>query len=206
MRPLGIALITGTVLFWLGAFYFPIGRAWTARTVEAHLAVVADHRLGWLFSNGMMAAGGLLSAMALAVLGEHLYRSGNSKSVIAAAGLWVAGSVLWLLVCCFRLTVTAWAGEQLASTAQVPGLFAALHRFNNFVLVVFMMLAYAATALYGLEALRSGALPRAVSWFALVFGALGFILRPAGVLIFEPPLMVELVPLVMGITLVGRGG
>jgi hypothetical protein len=206
MRPLGIALIVGTVLFWLGAFYFPIARAWTARTVEAHLAVVAEHRLGWLFSNGMMAAGGLLSGMALAVLGEHLYRSGSSRSVVAGVGLWVACSVLWLLVCCFRMTVTAWAGEQLAVTGQVPGLFAALHRFNNFVLVVFMMLAYAATALYGLEALRSGAFPRSVSWFALVFGVLGFVLRPTGVVIFEPPLMVELVPLVLGITLLSHRG
>lgn len=206
MRPLGLVLIAGTVIFWLGAFYMPLMKAYTAQTVQEHLAVIGNNRLGWLISNGMMAAGGLVSTLALVALGEHLYRSGGgNKIVTVSAALWVVCCALWVTTAAFRITITTWSAEQLAASSQVPAFFPPLHRWNNFVVVIFMMLAYAATALYGLEALRSGALPKGVAWFALVFGGAGVLLRPAGVLFFEPPLMVELVPLVLGISLVWRG-
>ena len=206
LRLVGLVLIAGVLIFWGGAFYMPLMKAYTARTIEEHLSAIASNRLAWQVSNGMMALGGLLGGLAMVALGDHLHRtSGGHRLVALAAALWIVCSALWLTTSAFRMTVTAWSAEQLAAGLGVPAFLPPLHRWNNLVVVMFMMLAYAATALYGFEMLHAGGIPRAVAWFALSFGTLGVFLRPAGVLFFEPPLMVELVPLGMGVSLVWRG-
>jgi hypothetical protein len=202
LRLTGLVLIAGTVIFWSGAFYVPLGRAYIARTLEEHLRVIADNRLGWLVSSGLMAGGGLLSTLALVALGAHLYQSGAGLKVTAGVALWILSSALWLAAISFRVTVTAWSAGQFGATSQVPAFFPALHRWNNLVIVLYMILAYAATALYGLGTLHTDVFSKKVAWFTLIFGLLGTLLRPVGVILFEPPLMVELVPLVLGIALV----
>jgi hypothetical protein len=68
----------------------------------------------------------------------------------------------------------------------------------------YMPLAYLAIAAYGKALLVTGLVSRGVAWSHIIFGVLGAVGFVARVQVFNPPLMIHLVPGILGVLLLVR--
>jgi len=198
-RVLGWLLIAGAVIFWIGAVTPPY-RQWMGVSLEEYLSIVGAHGRNWQVMHGLFAAGSLLTLIGLSGFTARVNGSGGSTWATIALTLFAVSTLLWFVQLGFRLTVTPWASAELTASGRMPGEYAALHRWMGVLLGADMLLGYQAAAAYGLAVLGVPGPPRWVGWTALCFGVVAVpgMITP----IFQPPLMLEVVPFVLGIAIV----
>jgi hypothetical protein len=199
----GALLVTGWVVFWAGACTPPY-RWWMGAPVREYLQLVNTHVLVWRWIAVSFAIGVLSTAAGLVVLREGLRAGGPWADLGVAAFLF--GAVGWIASIAFRATVTVSAARELDATGTVPGWFEPLRAWTGAVFALYMVLAYASIALHGKAMLEAGLVPRWLGWTHLVFGLAGTVGYVARVPLFDPPLMIHLVPGIAGAWLLLRGG
>ena len=175
-RAIGFLLIGGAVVFWIGALTPPY-RQWMGVSLDEYLRIVAAHPRAWLSMHACFAAGSVLTCLGIVALARE------------AGTLFTLATGLWLVIVGHRLGVTpnATATESRASHAWMSFLFGA-----------HMVASYLAIAALGV-ALRDTALPRWVSTLAIVFGLLA--IPGLATPVFQPPLMIHVVPFVVGVSI-----
>jgi hypothetical protein len=197
-RALGWVLIAGSVIFWVGAVTPPY-RQWMGVSLEEYLNIVGANGRNWQVMHGLFGAGTLLTLVGLAGLAPRL--RGGSGSTWASIGmtLFAIGALLWFVQLGFRVAVTPWASAELTASGRIPSVYAGLHRWIGVLFSAHMLLGYLAEAAYGFAVLGASAVPRWAGWTSLCFGlvAIPGMLTP----VFQPPLMLEVVPFILGIAI-----
>jgi hypothetical protein len=203
LRIAAILLIAGWVMFWAGAFTPPY-RWWMGIPVKEYLELIAAHKWTWIWIAGSFAVGVLLTLAGLIVLGTVLQAGGERFWTALGQSAFLFGSLLWLASIAFRATATVSAAEETAATGLVPSWFEPMRMWSTAMFAVYMVLAYLAIAAYGKALFAVEVAPAWVAWMHVVFGlagAVGFIVRFP---LFDPPLMIHLVPGILGVVLLMR--
>ena len=106
----------------------------------------------------------------------------------------------------FNLSMATWAADEIRRTGAVPPTAEAWPLGTERLIHTYMVLAYAATALFGAGSLASGLLDAWAGWLAVVVGIAG----AASVILTGPrlaiPLLIHVVPAVLGVLLVVQPG
>jgi hypothetical protein len=204
LRGAAILLVGGWVTFWAGAVNPAAWRFFTSASLLEFLEVVAAHQAAWLWIAGSFALGVLLTLAGLVVLGVALRAAGDRVWSELGQSAFLFGSVLWLASLAFRATATVAAAQETASTGVVPPWFEPMRAWSGALFAVYMVLAYLAIAAYGKALLATGLAPRWVAWTHLIFGLLGAVGFVARAPVFNPPLMIHLVPGILGVVLLVR--
>jgi hypothetical protein len=201
----GGLLVAGWLIFWIGAFSPPY-RQWNAPLKE-YLQIIASHRKAWLWINICFVVGVGATIAGLVLLTVLLERRGSG--LISQVGLiaMLVGATLWVIHLAFRLTTTLSAAEETAKTSTPPATFEPLHNWMGTLFNMYMVLAYLSIAAYGAGIVRTGLVPDWLGWVSLIFGlagATGFVAGAyviKGFKLFEPPLLIHLMPGLIGIFL-----
>jgi hypothetical protein len=201
----GGLLVAGWVIFWAGAFTPPY-RQWMAPPKE-YLEIVAGHRRAWLWTNGCFIVGVVATVAGFAVLADILERHGSRALSQLGFVAIVVGAVLWLVALAFRVSTTVSAAAETVKSSTPPIFFQPLNEWVGALFSIYMVLAYLSIAAYGGALVRTEFLPLWLGWASVAFGlvaAAGFVARVFKVprtRVFEPPLMVHLMPGLMGVFL-----
>jgi hypothetical protein len=171
LRVAGRFLLAGGSLALAGAFWPPYEQ-WYSPLPKA-LRVIAAHPIGWRCIHAGFLAGTCLVAIGLALFANALRGRDGGSSAVAAATAYGLGSVLWILDLAFRLSVTAWAADELVTQGSIPAVYTPLARQVSVLFGIFVALAGAAAAGAGWAFLRAELSPRWVGGGALVLGIAG---------------------------------
>jgi hypothetical protein len=201
-RVVGWLLIAGALVFWAGAVTPPY-RQWMGVSIEEYLSIVGANRRNWYAMHALFGTGAVLAAAGLAGLTSALRASGDRVWSAVALALFLVSVALWLIQVGFRVTISPWAAAELARDGRVPSIYPPLQQWMGVLFGAFMIMGYFALAAYGAAALGTSVLPRWAGWVAVVFGLAavpGF-----ATVVFQPPLMLFVVPFVLGIAVVRAG-
>jgi hypothetical protein len=201
LRAAAILLVAGWVTFWAGAVNPAAWRFFRSTSLPEFLGVVATHQVAWLWIAGSFALGVLLTLAGFVVLGATLRAAGDRVWSELGQAAYLFGSILWLASIAFRITVTISAAKETASSGIVPLWFEPLQAWSSALFAIYMVLAYLAIAAYGKALLTTGLAPRWMARTHLIFGLLGAVGFVARVPVFNPPLMINLVPGILGVVL-----
>lgn len=172
---------------------------------EFYESIVAKPRW-WQAVNLTFSIGIIVTAMGLALLQTRLREAGDA--VFSELGLvaFLLATSLWLIQTVFNLSMATWAADEIRRTGVVPPTAEAWPLGTERLIHTYMVLAYAATALFGAGILASGLLDAWAGWLAVAVGIAG----AASVILTGPrlaiPLLIHLVPAVLGVLLVVRPG
>jgi hypothetical protein len=200
-RIVGWLLVLGAVVFWIGAITPPY-RQWMGVPTDEYLSIVGANRRNWYAMHALFGLGTVITLAGLGALHGALRAAGDRIWSTIAVSLFSIGVALWLVQVSFRVTVEPWAAAELARDGQVPSIFPALQRWMGVLFAVCMISGYLALVGYGIAILSGPFRPRWAGWFALVFGLVavpGF-----ATVVFQPPLMLFVVPFVLGIAVLRR--
>ncbi len=209
----GVCLVAGAVIFFTGAGVPQLYKAWTASSRLEYLQTVAAHGRAWKFTNVSMMIGVILNTLGYALLWPIVIGfESRGKFTLAQVSLvgFVVAAGLWIVFQCYRLSVPVWAARQTAQSSEIPAMFEPLEMWAGLLFSSYMILAYLSIAAFGGVMLIMGFLPDWLSVFSIIFGLAGSAAFVAGGLgikgipLFEPPLMIHIVPLLMGIVLLTR--
>jgi hypothetical protein len=203
LRVAAVLLVAGCAAFWAGAFTPPY-RWWFGVPASEYLALVASHRTTWLWIAASFAVGVLLTLAGLVVLGQVLRAAGERLWSELGQVAFLFGAALWLASIAFRATATVAAAEQAGASGAVPAWFAPLQAWAGALFAIYMVLAYLAIAAYGRSLLRTGLAPRWVARAHVAFGLAGSIGFLAQVRLFSPPLLIHLLPGILGVVILTR--
>ena len=202
LKAAALLLIGGWVTFWAGAV-----TPWAARfflrplPTREYLQVIDENRSEWLWIAACFAAGVLLTLAGMVVLAVALREAGDRVWSELGRAAFSCGTVLWLAAIAFRATATVTAARETVASGAVPEWFEPLRAWAGALFAIYMVLAYLAIGAYGQAMLATRVAPRWVALTHVFFGlagAAGFVARvPA----FLPPLMIHLVPGILGVTL-----
>jgi hypothetical protein len=200
----GILLVVGATLFIFAASLPQLYSAWTGDQAT-YLATIAAHPTAWLVCHVCMTAAVLLTAAGLGLLAVQLAQ----PFAVAAAFAYAAGAAVWCVFEMYRLSVPPHIAR--AVTVPLPDWFLPLQDWSGRLFAVYMLTAYLSLAAFGVAILAGATLPPWSGWLALVFGLAGAVglasgqPRIRGVSPFEPPVMIHLVPLTLGVLLLLQG-
>lgn len=187
----GGVLVAGLVIFLVGA------AAWRLdyqRPLQQSLPVIHRDRRRRAWIHTWMIAALVVTPAGLAGLAVALEESTATVLTAMATAVYVSGGVCWIASLAFRLTVVPWAAERTVTDGHAPEGFAAYDRWAGALYVVHMLTAYVGSAVLGMAALASDALPTWLGWVGVVWGlafAAGFVAtRFAGP--FNPPFWAHL--------------
>ncbi|MFZ5894843.1 MAG: hypothetical protein ACOY0T_27530 [Myxococcota bacterium] len=198
-RTIGWLLIAGAVVFWAGAVTPPY-RQWMTASLDEYLSIVGANVFNWRVMHGLFASGTVLTLIGLSALTSRFRGTRGDTWAAIGATLFTLSALLWLLQVAFRVTVTSWASTELAMSGHVPGEYVALHRWMGAIFGAHMLLGYLAEAAYGFAILNASMLPKWSAWTAICLGTLA--LPGLATPVFQPPLMLEVVPFALGIAIV----
>jgi hypothetical protein len=201
LRAAALLLIGGWITFWAGAVNPAAWRFFTTASLQEFLQIVATHEIAWLWIAGSFALGVLLTLTGLIVLGITLRAARDRVWSELGQAAFLFGSILWLASISFRVTATISAARATAASGVVPPWFEAMRAWSDALFAVYMILAYLAIAAYGKALLETRLTPHWVAKAHIIFGLLGtggFIAR---VPLFNPPLMIHLLPGILGVVL-----
>ena len=196
LRTGGWLLIIGAAVFWAGAFAPPY-KQWMAPLKE-YLAIIHNHPLNWQWINWCMLGGVSITLIALVSMYPGLTGDAALYSRLAV-WLYGLGVVFWIISLVFRVSVEPWAATEWITNNALPSGFEAWHRWSGTLFTVYMVMAYIAVGLLGIGFLQSAFLPNWTNWIVVGFGflgAIGFVVR---FIFFDPPLMIHLPLLFLGI-------
>jgi hypothetical protein len=203
MSPLRAAswlLISGWLIFWAGAVT-PPWRWWYAIPVDEYLRLIAAHRTTWLVIAALFALGSLLTLAGVTLLAPELRAAGDTRWSRLAEVALVVGTIGWLAALAFRATATITAAMELGASGSVPSWFVPVRSWTGALFGLYMVLAYLAIAGLGAALLATPLVPRWVGWAHLVFGLAGAVGFVARIPLFDPPLMIPLLPGILGVML-----
>lgn len=200
----GWAMVAGGILFLVGAGLAPEPSKVFTADREAYLDVLHRRSRRWGVMTILMVSGVAATSAGLVALGSRW-----REPLGIAATIFTIGTVFWLVTLIARATVDVEVAHTAAKGGAVADWFGPWQRFTGACFKTYILLAYASLFLVGGALLRGGA-PRLPGWFAVTFGAAAFVGNVTGRPqtkgfgpVFEPPFMVHLPTLVIGIWLVG---
>jgi hypothetical protein len=165
------------------------------------LEIVATHEVAWLWIAGSFAVGVLLTLTGLIVLGTTLRAAGDRVWSELGQAAFLFGSILWLASISFRATATISAAKNTVASGVVPEWFEPLRAWSGMLFAIYMVLAYLAIAAYGKALLGTGVAPRWIARAHMIFGLLGTAAFVARIPMFNPPLMIHILPGILGVVL-----
>lgn len=196
-----ILLLSGGIIFWIGAFTPPY-RQWTTSDLGEYLSIIRAHPFNWYLIHACFLLGVVLTILGVPALARALAAAGAEElPLLTGTTAFLFGSAFWVLNIAFRVTVTIQAAEHQNPSAEFLSSFQAWMDWSNLLFSIYMVLAYAGTGLLGMELRAVSWLPGWVGWFVMIFGfggVIGYIVRFP---LYAPPLMVHLPWIVTGIML-----
>ncbi|HJW29646.1 MAG TPA: hypothetical protein VJ508_10470 [Saprospiraceae bacterium] len=199
LRWAAILMLAGGISFWTGALTPPY-KQWMTSDTREYLTIIHGHKINWYIIAGTMMLGIILTVLAVQLMAQAVnYTSINRLWSILNTASFSFGAVFVIVNFGFRLTVTMWAGDQLAATGQVENWFQTWMDWSNLLFAVYMVLAYFSVACLGLAMRDVAFLPHWLIWFCIIFGfggVLGFVIQFP---LFAPPLMVHLPYMIVAI-------
>lgn len=201
MRGAAILLLGGWIVFWAGAVTPMAARFFLPIPLRELLERIDAHPVAWLWIAGCFALGVLLTLAGLVVLRVVLRQAGDRLWSELGEVAFSCGAVLWLAAIAFRATVTVAAARETVASGAIPAWFEPLRAWSGGLFAIYMVLAYLAIAAYGKALLAVSIGPRWLARTHVIFGLLGAAGFVARVPLFVPPLMIHLVPGILGVTL-----
>jgi hypothetical protein len=207
-RIVGILFIAAAVASVMGASMPSLAResVWMRPPLE-YFRIIRAHERQWRAHAWLFAAGALLMGLALA-LELTLVTPSGAHYAIAGAVLYLLVAPLWLADLAFRLDFTVWASRE----PEPPPIFATVGRWAGSLYNVFMVGAFFAIALVGAAFIDSPLVPAWAGWVLIVFGVaagLSHLAARPGLMgmrsPFDLPVLVQLLPLFVGIPLAAGG-
>ena len=114
----GILILSGGIVFWIGAFTPPY-RQWMTSDMREYLAIINLNKINWYVINGCFLLGVILSLLGVQLLSQALLSSGADQlSANLGITLYIFASTFWVLNIAFRLTVTVWAANRLGESNE----------------------------------------------------------------------------------------
>jgi hypothetical protein len=172
--------------------------------LQEFLEIVAARQVAWLWIAGSFALGVLLTLTGLVVLGAILRAAGDRLWSELGQAAYLFGSILWLASIAFRATVTISAAKETASSGVVPVWFEPLQAWSGALFAIYMVLAYLSITAYGKALLVTNLVPRWLAYTHLIFGLLGAVGFVVRIPMFNPPLMIHVLPGILGVVLLVR--
>lgn len=197
-------LLVGAALFLFAACLPALFPVWTG-DLDTQLKTIREHGATWSLCHVCMTAAVILTAAGLGLLAADLAQ----PWAVAAGYAYAVGAAVWCVFESYRISVPAMvAGRE---PGPVPDWFLALQDWSGRLFMVYMLTAYFSIAAFGAAILAGPQLPGWSGWLAVGFGLAGGISlatgqpRVGGGSPFEPPVMVHVVPAVLGVLLLIRG-
>lgn len=213
VRLSGVLLISGAVAFWsvviaalvyqtrTGALPF---KDWASVPARDFYESIAVHPGWWRWVNRSFALGIVITAFGLTALKLALASAGDQVWAELGWTSFLMGALLWLGLFTFNRSLANWAAEVTLSQGSVPATFEAWPKWLERIVLIYMILAYASHAFYGIALLNTGLLATWVGWVALSVGLAG----AASITLWESglaiPLLIHIVPFLMGVLLLLR--
>jgi hypothetical protein len=169
-QPAGVVLVVASALFIVGAGLAPETPQVFTSPLREHLEILNRRSARWRLMNGLMFASVLGTATGLWLFLTILTRAGDEWRALLATVGYSLGAVLWVLSLGFRHTTVVAAARETARTGEIPGWLEPLQEWTGWMYSIYMVLAYAAVALFGWAIVRTDVVGHGVGWFAIVFG------------------------------------
>ncbi len=210
VRLTGILLIAGAIVFWgiivaailywrrTGSLPF---KDWSGTPAKEFYESITAHPQWWRWVNSCFATGIVLTAFGLTALRSLLKSAGDSFFSDLGLVSFLIGTVLWLFLFTFNLSMVVWAARETADNGQVPATFDIWLQWMELQVIIYMVFAYLSIVGYGAASLNTGLLPDWASWVSIIVGLVGaasVILGGSGPAI---PLFIHIVPVLIGVLL-----
>lgn len=142
LRWSAILMLAGGIVFWIGAFIPPY-RQWMTTDTREYLTIIHYHKINWYLIATCMIMGVMLTVFALQLMSQAVSFSGIYKlRSILSSSAYAFGAIFVIINFGFRLTVTVWTGDQLATTGQLQDSFQTWMDWSNLLFAIYMILAY----------------------------------------------------------------
>jgi len=200
------ALVIGSMLFLVGAGFAPEPTRVFSGDLGVYLDVLHRRRRSWLTMNVLMIAGVATTAAGFVALGTV-----TPEPVLVGGVIYTVAAVPWIVALGSRATIDTDVAGSVARGERVPDAFHLVSRLTGAGFRTYLLLAYAAIVAAGAAVVAHGDLPAYAGWFAVGFGSAALLgnavnrpVLPGWGPLFEPPFMVHLPTLVLGIAFLGR--
>ena len=196
-------LILGAAAFFVGAGLAPEPSRVFSGDRAVYLRVLHEHHHRWLAMNGVMIVGVVLTAAGLVDAASLV-----GQPFAVAAVTYLVAAVLWVAVMVARSTVDITVADRVAAGQDDLAGYELWSAATGGWFRVHLLLAYAAVTVAGVALLRDSSVPAWVGWTAVGLGLVAGIGNATGQPrtkawgpLFEPPFMVHIPTLVIGIGL-----
>lgn len=195
----GVFLIAGFITFLVGA------ALWKPGEYEGDLsdALAAFHRdakrLRWIHS--WMMVGTVCAVIGVSAFREMEAWNGETLWPSIGQSLWIIAATVWTVTLVWRMTVLQDAAARSVEAGSLPEGVTALNAWAGWVFWMHLMLHYLATVFLGFSIVDSASLPVWIGWAGAGFGTFMLLGNAARISVFQPPILVHLWPLVLGIVI-----
>jgi hypothetical protein len=196
----GILLVTGGIIFWIGACTPPY-KWWMTRDVKEYLALIYENKHTWYFIAATFAIGVIITLFGMLLFSIALQQSGEKVFPRIGFFAFMFGCSFWILNIAFRATVTVWAAQQLHDVNLLEPSFHPWMDWTNLIFAIYMVVAYFGIGCMGYSLHQLSILPSWTSWMCMIFGFGGSVLYLCRFPFFEPPLMVHTPLIITGIVI-----
>lgn len=188
-----ILLVGSFVVFAAGAAVPAFGGVWSASDEEA-ARWIASHPGGWSFATTAFITSIVMVVAGLAVFTD-IFLKGDTK-LLGKVGFYsyFIGGIALIIIMAFRLSVVPLGAELLVETGVQPDYLNPFDLLTNKLFDIFNVTTFVASSIFGLALLKSPEYSNGVGWFAIAYGIFGVFTSPI-------PIMVLVVPLLLGIIL-----
>jgi hypothetical protein len=189
-----IMLIAGALIFLTGVSIPPVHWEFA---IEEFLLSVANNPVAWKLQAGFMAAGVVVTIIAVELLTRGMEGQGGNGILLTVARVsYLTGGICWLLVSVFRFTPTPLVAMDFAQGIEIPRHFG---NYQSGMFFLYSILAYSAIATLGVALWLKPICPKWVPYLFFVIG-LGVIFLHFGYSPYHMPVIIHLPFLVLGIT------
>ncbi len=196
----GILILAGGIFFWIGAFTLPY-KQWMTKDVKEYLTIIGTHKTNWHIIHAFFLVGVIVNFFGITLLTDALKQQNQNMLPQLAYSAFIIGTILWIIDIAFRVVYTTWAAKQFVEFNEIQNFYVTLRTWSSSLFSVYMVLAYLATGFIGTALLQSQVLPNWIGWFCIVFGYAGSVLYIVRFQLFDPPLMVHLPYMILGIAI-----
>ena len=197
------SMVAGSILFFVGAGAAPEPSKVFTGDRSLYLDVLHRRAKRWRTMTVLMVAGVVLTAAGLVALAQVW-----PQPLGIGATSFAIGAALGVVFLVTRAAIDVDVAHLAAAGGPVPDDFERWQRFTGACFTTYLLLAYAATVLVGIAVIARVGAPRFAGWFAAIFGGVAFVANVTGWprterfgAAFEPPFMVHIPPLILGISL-----
>lgn len=196
----GGLLLVGTAVFFTGAALYVAVLGGTDTPLPEALTRMAASPVAWVWANGLLAAGVVLTLLGLAVLTQQARAVGDPAYARVGLTMFSLGTVFWIVVMAYRVAVLLPLAEMGGGT--VPPFYDPILAWMDALSRTYRALAHASLAVFGISILRTHIVPRELGWFGLGYSAVVLILLVASG--SSPPFLVHVFPLFLGLALLAQ--